>query len=450
MILVNMPLAIGWLMIYQGDAIWKIFTGCALHGLGMGLMEGPLVTYLGEICEPSTRGVLVSLTYITGTSGMFLGLFLNTIMPWRFIAAVCLACPIITAIAICFIPETPQWLLFKNRTAEAEKSLRWLRGWVSSSSRSVAQEFHELQKHNEQSKSCNTCIKRDLKCTHPLPTLSEKFAELKRKRTLKPLSITIFMFCVSGFSGFYSMRPFIVQIFEAYESPLPPDRAAVMLSLIESLTCGLFTCLIRFTGKRRLYLVAALGAFLSAGAISCYGFIYLPSGYISFDLTHGPFHVENTGLRYIPTICLTLSSFFSFCGIISMPWILSSEIFPMKSRGVASGVTIALNYSLRFIAKKSYYSMETTLSLPGISLFFCVVYGIAFVVTYFILPETENISLDDIERHFSDNSKKITDRKIRKSNMKTPSKDVEGSVKITETSFENVANNSYGINNKRY
>lgn len=34
---------------------------------------------------------------------------------------------------------------------------------------------------------------------------------------------------------------------------------------------------------------------------------------------------------------------------------------------------------------------------------------------YFILPETENRTLEDIERHFGDNSKKITDHKITKS-----------------------------------
>lgn len=49
MIFVNIPLALGWLMVYQGDVIWKIFIGCALHGLGVGLMEAPLISYIGEI-----------------------------------------------------------------------------------------------------------------------------------------------------------------------------------------------------------------------------------------------------------------------------------------------------------------------------------------------------------------------------------------------------------------
>lgn len=43
---------------------------------------------------------------------------------------------------------------------------------------------------------------------------------------------------------------------------------------------------------------------------------------------------------------------------------------------------------------------------------------------YFVLPETEDRTLEDIELHFSDNSKKITDRKIRKS-PKLKANDVE-------------------------
>lgn len=97
-----------------------------------------------------------------------------------------------------------------------------------------------------------------------------------------------------------------------------------------------------------------------------------------------------------------------------------------RSRGVASSVAVALNYIVGFIARKMYYSLETTLTLPGTKLFFCIVCGLGFVWMSLILPETESKSLEDIERHFSDNSKKITDRKILTSNEKVQSKNVDG------------------------
>lgn len=94
-----------------------------------------------------------------------------------------------------------------------------------------------------------------------------------------------------------------------------------------------------------------------------------------------------------------LSIFFSFC-----------EIY--RSRGIASGLAAALTYILGSIAKKTYYNLEISLSMPGVTLLYCIIAAVGLVWTYNILPETENRSLDDIERHFSDNSKKLTDRYI--------------------------------------
>lgn len=79
---------------------------------------------------------------------------------------------------------------------------------------------------------------------------------------------------------------------------------------------------------------------------------------------------------------------------------------------MASGVAAATNYVFGFITKKTYYNLETTLSLPGVSLLYTFICFFGLLLTYRILPETENRSLEDIELHFSDNSKKITDRKI--------------------------------------
>lgn len=85
-----------------------------------------------------------------------------------------------------------------------------------------------------------------------------------------------------------------------------------------------------------------------------------------------------------------------------------------RSRGIATGVAAAINYIFGFITKKTYYNLETALSLPGISMLFTWICIFGLILTYKILPETENRTLEDIERHFADNSRKLTDRKIAK------------------------------------
>lgn len=53
---------------------------------------------------------------------------------------------------------------------------------------------------------------------------------------------------------------------------------------------------------------------------------------------------------------------------------------------------------------------------------------------YFILPETEGRSLEEIELHFSDNSKKITNRRIPKTQI------VQENSKQSNFDAENVLN----------
>lgn len=47
--LVNIPHVIAWLMLYRADNLTMIFIGFAILGLDLGLMEAPIITYLGEI-----------------------------------------------------------------------------------------------------------------------------------------------------------------------------------------------------------------------------------------------------------------------------------------------------------------------------------------------------------------------------------------------------------------
>lgn len=53
--------------------------------------------------EPSTRGILIAYSTISAPFGMLIIYLLNTLMPWRSVALLCLTLPVITAIAICFV-----------------------------------------------------------------------------------------------------------------------------------------------------------------------------------------------------------------------------------------------------------------------------------------------------------------------------------------------------------
>lgn len=145
------------------------------------------------------------------------------------------------------IPETPLWLLSKDRETDALKSLQWLRGWVSP--KAVENEFNGLVRYNEVSKSCAKCVKAELKCTHPPPTIREQFKELLRKRNLKPFFLLSFAFFIAQFNGMFAMRPYIVQILKAYGIPVSPNWGTVSDSTAQwSIPDGLMISSVFFAG----------------------------------------------------------------------------------------------------------------------------------------------------------------------------------------------------------
>lgn len=89
-------------------------------------------------------------------------------------------------------------------------------------------------------------------------------------------------------------------------------------------------------------------------------------------------------------------------------------IFLLRSRSIASGITAALNYIMAFCTTKTYFSLETSLGLFGLIAIYALldIFGLIYIWKY--LPETERRTLEEIELHFSDNDKKMSDIKIRK------------------------------------
>lgn len=49
MLLVNIPHIIAWLMLFNAKSLEATYAAFALLGIGVGLMEAPIMTYLGEI-----------------------------------------------------------------------------------------------------------------------------------------------------------------------------------------------------------------------------------------------------------------------------------------------------------------------------------------------------------------------------------------------------------------
>lgn len=74
---------------------------------GVGFMEAPVITYVGEISEPNLRGILTSYSGLFVMLGLIVELVLGTIYGWNTAALISSFVPIVTIVAISQVSHAP-------------------------------------------------------------------------------------------------------------------------------------------------------------------------------------------------------------------------------------------------------------------------------------------------------------------------------------------------------
>lgn len=200
------------------------------------------------------------------------------------------------------VPESPYWLLYKDRPKDAMASLQWLRGWVSP--QTVHKEFTELQTFSNISNACVYCEKQSVRCYHPKASLLDKIKVLKRERYANPCILMFSLIFFNEFSAMIIWQSYIIQVLNALGSPIHPNWATVLNSAIGFCASIFLISTVKKLGKRKLYLTSTLVVVICSFALSeefslwnrnsniflkmivdftgVYGFILLPPGWTSF------------------------------------------------------------------------------------------------------------------------------------------------------------------------
>jgi len=123
-----------------GSVLWQAFAPSWQHlfaarfimGLAIGGKSATAPVYTSETAPAPLRGALVMLWQTFTAFGVMMGCimgiaFYNIPGNWRYMFGSPCVPPIIVAILIFFLPESPRWLILRGRHAEGLKSLMRLR-----------------------------------------------------------------------------------------------------------------------------------------------------------------------------------------------------------------------------------------------------------------------------------------------------------------------------------
>jgi sugar porter (SP) family MFS transporter len=345
------------------DSIPSLIAFRLIGGTGIGFASILSPMYIAELSPTKLRGRLVALYQLAITIGILSAYLSNAAVAnalgpeneavWRWMFGTETAPALLFLVMLFFIPESPRWLLSKNKNEKAKAILY----------RYLPQEEADTQ--------INYAI------THQTEKLN--LSEVPKNKTLVYLLfIGAALAALSQLSGINAI---------IYFGPDILNNAGLTLSdsLGGQVTIGIVNVLFTFLaiwkidswGRKPLLLSGIIGVSLSL--IMC-------GSYFLFEL-ESPFLI-------IVFITAFIACFAFSYGPVT--WIIISEIYPTKVRGTAMSIaTLALWLTNVVIAQ--FFPRMNVWSEGGSFFVFAGISILAFFFVKRFIPETKNKSLEEIE-----------------------------------------------------
>ena len=351
-----------------------------MGGMGVGVASIVAPLYISEIAPATIRGRLVTFYQLAITAGILvayltnagllslsltyqhqsLGELLDYIViqeVWRAMLGLGAIPSLLFLIGLCFVPESPRWLIYQGREQEGINILTRISGSVS-----AAADVLLLKKKPAQE--------------------SGSYKELFAKEMRRPLLIGLLLPLFSQFSGINAIIYYGPRILNDTGINI---TNALLGQIIFGLANFLFTLIavwkVDQMGRRPLYIIGAIGAT------------------ISLFFTGWCFYSGDTNnIALVISIILFLACFAFSIG--PLKFVIASEIFPTRIRGRAMGLSIMVMWIADTIVGQLTPLLLGAAGAAVTFWFFASCCLISLIVVYKMVPETKGKSLEEVQDIF--------------------------------------------------
>ena len=349
-------------------------------GLAIGVSSFATPLYIAEISPTKIRGTLVSMFQLLITVGILAAYISDSLLAdnhdpesWRPMFYVGVIPAIILYIGMYFLPETPRWLMSNGREAEALKVLR-----MTEDPKLVEKSIENMRQEIQQDKS-------------QMPW-TEIFKPWMRNALIIAVGIMFFQ----QFVGINTVIYYSPDIF--LRAGFNGNQAAIWASVSVGVVNVLFTIISLFLidkiGRRKLFFIGTTGIFASLVLIgACFA--------LSDALG------EFTKIVLVASMLIYIAFFAISLGPLA--WLIISEIFPLKVRGLGSSIGSLANWGFNTLVAWTFFKMiggfsyifgGENIAIASTFWVFAAISLIALLWGYFYVPETKGVSLEKIEEHW--------------------------------------------------
>ena len=341
--------------------ISRIFVGFAV-----GIVNFVVPLYLSEISPKNLRGTLVSLYQWAITAGILFSYFINAVFAqavynWRWMLFAGVLPGLILFIGMCFMSDTPRWLVSKNREDEAKKV------------------FNRIEPDIDTNKEIE-----DIKNT--LESGNDNKFRFK-KWMIMPFVVGVGIMFAQICTGINTIIYYAPTIFKTagFDSNLTAIYATTGIGVVNFVMTIVAVFFTDRLGRKPLLYFGLTGVMLSLFAL---GTSFAFAGALGSSLK---WVAVGSLVTYI--ICFAMS-------LGPIGWILVSEVFPLKIRGIAMSICTVSNFAFNFFVVGSFPVLLHRIGGAWTFWLFGIVSILCIIFVYFFVPETKGISLEQIESNW--------------------------------------------------
>ncbi|KAF4949237.1 hypothetical protein FSARC_13543 [Fusarium sarcochroum] len=379
---------IGQLVAICTPGIAGLYASRIICGSGIGGLSviGPMS--LVEISPGEIRGLLTSWFVVFMGLGLFCGNFtvygcflhlaptrLQYQLPW---AIPCIVMGL-TGVATFFLSETPKWLALKDRRDEAVDALCALRSLPADDAR-IQTEIREIEADIAKSRAAGDSSLGSI--------LREMFTI---RSNLRRLQQTLVAYALAQMSGANSVTSYFIPIMSILGVSGGTQRSIFLSGMyaLAKLGFSLFASFffIDTLGRRKSLFIG----------ISCQMLSHVYLGVFIKYHQEGPVSVAASEGALA---AIFIHAFGYAVGLLLLSYVFGGELWPNRLRSLGSAVSQTFHWILIYAIKFSVPSMLKSMDQWGAFIFFagwCFL-GLAYV--FFVVPETSNMSTEEINAVF--------------------------------------------------
>jgi SP family galactose:H+ symporter-like MFS transporter len=342
-----------------------LIAGRIVVGMGIGAASFTAPLYVSELAPPSVRGSLVSLNQLAVTIGIVVSYLVDfafsDIQGWRWMFGLAAIPALILGTGMYFLPDSPRWLVSRGKSNQAHKILKRIR---------VTNQVQDELGNIKESEKKQT----------------GEWAELLQPMVRPALIVGVGLAILQQVTGINTVIYYAPTIFQAagFKSANVAILATVGVGAVNVLMTMVAIWLVDRSGRRPLLLAGICGMILSLGVLG-----------LAFQL---PNLSAFLGWIAVGSLIVYVGSF--AIGLGPVFWLLISEIYPLKIRGLAMSVATIANWGANLLVALTFLTLIQVLGRPGTFWLYGLLGVGAWLFAYFLVPETKGRSLEDIEEHW--------------------------------------------------